>query len=394
MGRGTSARTWCAPWCGDGQQVVVADDLSTGDRARLDPGPTFEAGRVLDRDLPGAGARVTPCTGVVPHRRRRSRSASRVPTRCSTTGRTSRALVRRCSTGCRGAGRRPLRVLLLGRDLRPARTSSGSTRTSPARRCRRTARASSSASGCCAPAMRAYGTARHEPALLQRRRARRSDDLGDPGVFNLIPMVFERLERGERPRVFGGDYPTPDGATSLRDYVPRRRHRRRAPGRGQGARAGPPGGHLQHRARRGLERARGAAGGRRGHRARRPRRRSSTGGRATRPASSPRSAASATGSASPRQRDLRQMVKSAWSAWQAARACSRAPYAREPGRTAGAPRGVQVRRSGVGAVAVVRLVLLARALLAALLRHGSSSRGCGRPLQGGTAPRADACAPT
>lgn len=43
-------------------------------------------------------------------------------------------------------------------------------------------------------------------------------ELGDVGVFNLIPMVFERLQAGERPRVFGGDYPTPDG-TCVRDYV-------------------------------------------------------------------------------------------------------------------------------------------------------------------------------
>ena len=45
-----------------------------------------------------------------------------------------------------------------------------------------------------------------------------SPELGDVGVFNLVPMVFERLEAGERPRVFGDDYPTPDG-TCVRDYV-------------------------------------------------------------------------------------------------------------------------------------------------------------------------------
>ncbi len=43
-------------------------------------------------------------------------------------------------------------------------------------------------------------------------------ELGDVGVFNLIPMVFERLEAAQRPRVFGGDYDTPDG-TCVRDYV-------------------------------------------------------------------------------------------------------------------------------------------------------------------------------
>jgi UDP-glucose 4-epimerase len=45
-----------------------------------------------------------------------------------------------------------------------------------------------------------------------------SPELGDPGVFNLIPMVFEALSAGRAPRIFGADYPTPDG-TCIRDYV-------------------------------------------------------------------------------------------------------------------------------------------------------------------------------
>ncbi|MEU2260450.1 UDP-glucose 4-epimerase GalE [Streptomyces sp. NPDC019645] len=43
-------------------------------------------------------------------------------------------------------------------------------------------------------------------------------ELGDDGVFNLVPMVFERLTAGEAPRIFGDDYPTPDG-TCIRDYI-------------------------------------------------------------------------------------------------------------------------------------------------------------------------------
>ena len=43
-------------------------------------------------------------------------------------------------------------------------------------------------------------------------------ELGDPGVFNLIPLVFQALADGRRPRVFGNDYPTYDG-TCIRDYV-------------------------------------------------------------------------------------------------------------------------------------------------------------------------------
>jgi UDP-glucose 4-epimerase len=43
-------------------------------------------------------------------------------------------------------------------------------------------------------------------------------ELGDPAALNLIPMVLEALERGRRPRVFGDDYPTPDGSC-IRDYI-------------------------------------------------------------------------------------------------------------------------------------------------------------------------------
>jgi UDP-glucose 4-epimerase len=42
--------------------------------------------------------------------------------------------------------------------------------------------------------------------------------LADTGVFNVVPMVFDRLTRGEAPRIFGDDYPTPDG-TCIRDYI-------------------------------------------------------------------------------------------------------------------------------------------------------------------------------
>jgi UDP-glucose 4-epimerase len=43
-------------------------------------------------------------------------------------------------------------------------------------------------------------------------------ELADTGVFNLIPMVFEKLTENASPRIFGDDYPTPDG-TCVRDYI-------------------------------------------------------------------------------------------------------------------------------------------------------------------------------
>ena len=45
-----------------------------------------------------------------------------------------------------------------------------------------------------------------------------SDDLGDTGAFNLIPMVLRAYTEGSRPLIFGADYPTPDG-TCIRDYI-------------------------------------------------------------------------------------------------------------------------------------------------------------------------------
>ena len=43
-------------------------------------------------------------------------------------------------------------------------------------------------------------------------------ELGDQYIFNLVPIVFDALERGEQPIVFGNDYSTPDGSC-IRDYV-------------------------------------------------------------------------------------------------------------------------------------------------------------------------------
>jgi UDP-glucose 4-epimerase len=43
-------------------------------------------------------------------------------------------------------------------------------------------------------------------------------DLGDSTVANLVTTLFAGISRGERPRVFGVDYPTPDGSC-VRDFV-------------------------------------------------------------------------------------------------------------------------------------------------------------------------------
>ncbi len=43
-------------------------------------------------------------------------------------------------------------------------------------------------------------------------------ELGDTAVLNLVPMVFERIDAGTSPLIFGDDYPTADG-TCVRDFV-------------------------------------------------------------------------------------------------------------------------------------------------------------------------------
>ena len=43
-------------------------------------------------------------------------------------------------------------------------------------------------------------------------------ELGDQYAFNLVPIVFDALDREVQPIVFGNDYSTPDGSC-IRDYV-------------------------------------------------------------------------------------------------------------------------------------------------------------------------------
>ena len=43
-------------------------------------------------------------------------------------------------------------------------------------------------------------------------------ELGDQYFFNLVPIVFDTLDSGDQPIIFGNDYQTPDGSC-IRDYV-------------------------------------------------------------------------------------------------------------------------------------------------------------------------------
>ena len=43
-------------------------------------------------------------------------------------------------------------------------------------------------------------------------------ELGDRFIFNLVPIIFDAIRKGDQPLVFGDDYETPDGSC-IRDYV-------------------------------------------------------------------------------------------------------------------------------------------------------------------------------
>ncbi|WP_330345368.1 UDP-glucose 4-epimerase GalE [Streptomyces longwoodensis] len=197
-----------------GERVVVLDDLSTGRAERLPDGVPLEVGTVLDRDTVARVLCAHAVTGVV-HIAGKKQVAESV----------ERPLYyyRENVEG--------LRVLLdaaveagVGRFLFSSSAAVYGmpdvdlvTEETP-----------------CAP-INPYGEtklagewlvsavgARHGMATASLRyfnvAGAATPALGDDGVFNLVPMVFERLDAGEAPWIFGDDYPTPDG-TCVRDFI-------------------------------------------------------------------------------------------------------------------------------------------------------------------------------
>ncbi|MBK3626809.1 UDP-glucose 4-epimerase GalE [Streptomyces asoensis] len=197
-----------------GERVVVLDDLSTGRAERLPDGVVLEVGTVLDGDAVGRVLREHGVTGIV-HIAGKKQVAESV----------DRPLYyyRENVEG--------MRVLLdaavaagIGRFLFSSSAAVYGmpdvdlvTEKTP-----------------CAP-INPYGEtklagewlvgavgARHGMATASLRyfnvAGAATPELGDDGVFNLVPMVFERLEADEAPRIFGDDYATPDG-TCVRDYI-------------------------------------------------------------------------------------------------------------------------------------------------------------------------------
>lgn len=198
----------------DGLHVVAVDDLSTGDASRVDPGATLVEGSILDRGLVRRVLREHAVEGVV-HIAAKKQVGESVADPLLYWHENLGGLVSLLSA-CQDKG--VDKVVFSSSsatygmpDVEMVTEDVEGTPLSPYGMTKKVGeqvlRDCETAFGLRTMHLRYFNVA-----------GAATPELGDVGVFNLIPMVFERLDAGERPRVFGGDYPTPDG-TCIRDYV-------------------------------------------------------------------------------------------------------------------------------------------------------------------------------
>jgi len=198
----------------DGQQVVALDDLSTGAADRVDPGAAFEQGSVLDRGLVRRVLREHGVTGVV-HIAAKKQVGQSVADPLLYYRENLEGLVALLE-GCqaKGVDRFVFSSSAATYGLPDVDLVTEETPGVPLSPYGETKLVGEWLLRDCATA---YGMRSMSMRYFNVAGAA-SPDLGDPGVFNLVPLVFQALAAGERPKVFGDDYPTPDG-TCIRDYV-------------------------------------------------------------------------------------------------------------------------------------------------------------------------------
>src|SRR3954451_3474998 len=202
-----------AAMCEAGERVVVLDDLSTGDRTRIDGVPLVE-GSVLDQPLIERAMREHAVTGVVHiagkkqveesvrrpllYYRENVEGLRRLLEAVTATG--IESFVFSSSAAVYGAP--DVDLVREDTDCRPVNPY-GQSKLVGERMIADVARAT----GLRYASLRYFnvaGAARPEHA--------------DRGEANLVPMVFRRLSAGQAPVIFGDDFPTPDG-TCIRDFV-------------------------------------------------------------------------------------------------------------------------------------------------------------------------------
>jgi UDP-glucose 4-epimerase len=197
-----------------GERVVVLDDLSTGRADRLPAGVPLAAGTVLDRARVGRVLHEYAVTGIV-HLAGKKRVAESVENplfyyRENVEG--LRVLLdAAAATGVRRFLFSSSAAVYGMPDVDLVTERTPCLPISPYGETKLTGEWLVSSAG-----------AAHSMATVSLRyfnvAGAASPELGDDGVFNLVPMVFDRIEAGRAPRIFGDDYPTPDG-TCVRDYI-------------------------------------------------------------------------------------------------------------------------------------------------------------------------------
>ncbi|MEU8972189.1 UDP-glucose 4-epimerase GalE [Streptomyces monashensis] len=199
---------------GAGERVVALDDLSAAVPARLPAGVPLVEGSTLDGDRLTRVLREYDVTGVV-HLAARKQVAESVaePTRYyrenvgglgTLLDAVARAGVRRLLFSSSAAVYGNPDVDLITEDTPCAPVNPyGETKLAG----EWLVRAAGAAYGISTVCLRYFNVA-----------GAAAPELADTGVFNIVPMVFDRLTRDEAPRIFGDDYPTPDG-TCVRDYI-------------------------------------------------------------------------------------------------------------------------------------------------------------------------------
>ena len=198
----------------DGASVVVLDDLSTGDGSRVDPAAALVEGSVLDRGLVRRTLREHGVTGVVHIAAKKQVGESMADPLLYYRENVEGLVALLDSCRDKGVDKVVFSSSAATYGLPDVDLVDEDTPKAPLSPYGESKLVGEWMLDHCE---RAYGL-RSMNLRYFNVAGCASPDLGDVGVFNLVPMVFERLEAGERPRVFGGDYPTPDG-TCVRDYV-------------------------------------------------------------------------------------------------------------------------------------------------------------------------------
>ena len=197
-----------------GESVVVLDDLSSGDPARLPDSVPLERGSVLDRALLDRVLRERSVDGIV-HIAAKKQVGESVE-RPLYYYRENVEGLRTVLDAAVGAGVRRFLFSSSAAVYGPTEADPVTERT-PCEPMSPYGETKLAGEWLVAATGRAHGMA---TAALRYFNVAGSatPELADTGVTNLVPMVLQRLTRGERPLIFGDDYPTPDG-TCVRDYV-------------------------------------------------------------------------------------------------------------------------------------------------------------------------------